>query len=193
MTGNEMFTFNEETAGFTLADFWQFEYSNVYNLQEVIAEFIVAKALGMNEAHNVDYWTLYDIKYRNQRIEVKQSSYYHPWNENGNISEHRTFGITKANSNYENSDTENNFERQNDIYVFCLNTGRTKETAYPLNLNNWEFYIVPTDFINANCENNKTISLGRIRNFGFKALNFDEIKSEIDSIIDRKEFENELK
>lgn len=187
MTGNEIFTFNEEMAGFTLADFWQFEYSNVYNLQEVLAEFIVAKALGINEAHNTDYWTLYDIKYRNQRIEVKQSSYYHPWNANGNILEQRTFGITKANSNYENSDAENKFERQNDIYVFCLNTGRTKETAYPLNLNNWEFYIIPTNFINANCEKNKTISLGRIRSFGFKALNFDEIKSEIDSIIDRKE------
>jgi hypothetical protein len=53
-----------------------------------------------------------------------------------------------------------------------------------LNLNNWEFYVVSTSFINEHCGDNKTVSLGRIRNFGFKALRFDEIKAEVDSVID---------
>ena len=61
----------------------------------------------------------------------------------------------------------------------------TKEKdKYPLNLNNWEFFIVPTAFINEHCGNNKTISLSRIRNFGFRAFRFDEIKAEVDRIID---------
>ena len=78
----------------------------------------------------------------------------------------------------------NDFCRQNDIYVFCLNIGETKESSYPLNLDNWEFYIVPTSFINERCKDNKTISLGRIKSFGFEAKKYDQIKSEIDSIID---------
>lgn len=184
MTGEEKFILDGNDLPFDYLDFWQFQYSNVYNLQEYIAEFLVAKALGLQESCNTEYWTLYDILYQNMRIEVKQTSYYHPWNEGGKVSQQRTFGITKANSGYESDDGVNKFERQNDIYVFCLLNGNTKETSYPLNLNNWEFYVVPTDFINEHCGDNKSISLGRIRNMGFKALRFDEIKAEVDSIID---------
>lgn len=183
MTGTEKFTFDGNHAGFDLLDFWRFQYSNVFNLQEYIAEFIVAQALGMEKSHNTDSWTLFDILYRNTRIEIKETSYYHPWNENSPVSKQRTFGITKANSSYESTEGENKYERQNDIYVFCLNTGVDRESSYPLNLNNWEFYIIPTAFINEHCGDNKTISLGRIRNFGFAAKRYDEIRSEIDSII----------
>ena len=184
MTGKEKFELDGKFLGFDFKDFWEFQYSNIYNMQETIAEFLVAKSLGLNDSYNTDYWTLFDVLYRDTRIEVKQTSYYHPWNEGGKVSQVRYFGITKANSNYEDDGGENKFERQNDIYVFCLNTGETKETSYPLNLNNWEFYIIPTSFINEHCGNNKTISLSRIRNLGFKAFRFDEIKSEIDRIID---------
>lgn len=184
MTGNEKFELDGNMLDFNYFNFWQFQYSNVYNLQEYIAEFLVAKALGLQESCNTEYWTLYDILYRDTRIEVKQTSYYHPWNEDGKVSQQRTFGITKANSGYESDDGENKFERQNDIYVFCLLNGNTKESSYPLNLNNWEFYVVSTSFINEHCGDNKTVSLGRIRNFGFKALRFDEIKAEVDSVID---------
>lgn len=184
LTGKERFTQNGIALDLSMLDFWQFKFSNKYNLQDVIAEYLVAKALGKNEAENDAYWTLYDISYKGMRIEVKQTSYYHPWNENGKISNQRTFYITKANSSYEDDTVENKYERQNDIYVFCLNNGKTKETADPLNLDNWEFYIVPTSFINENCGDNKSISLGRIQSFGFEAKKFYEIKETIDILID---------
>ena len=190
MNGTEKFIFDGNSAGFDLLDFWRFQYSNVFNLQEYIAEFIVAQALGIEKSQNTDSWTLFDIMYRNTRIEIKETSYYHPWNENANISKQRTFGITKANSRYESSEGENRYERQNDIYVFCLNTGMDRESSYPLNLNHWEFYIIPTTFINEHCGNNKTISLGRIRNFGFPAKRYNEIKAEIDLIINRMHTNN---
>ena len=183
MNGSEVFEFNGKSIGFSLLDFWKFQYSNIYNLQEYIAEFLVAQALEVKESQNTDSWTLYDIKYRNTRIEVKETSYYHPWNENGKISKQRTFGITKANSSYECIGEENRYERQNDIYVFCLNTGMDKDSSNPMNLNNWEFYIVPTAFINEKCGDNKSISLGRLRSMGIVAKRYDEIKSEIDDII----------
>lgn len=44
-------------------------------------------------------------------------------------------------------------------------------------------YIVPTSVINEKCGNNKTISIGRIRNLGFEAKRYDEIKSTIDGVI----------
>ena len=187
MTGKEAFVFENEALGFNFLDFWKFHYSNIYSLHGEIAEFVVARALGVTEAQNTEYWTLWDTTYRNKRIEVKATAYFHLWNANGKISKQRTFGITMANGSYDTVKSGNNeFCRQNDIYVFCLNTGDTKESSNPLNLNHWEFYIVPTAVINEKCGNNKTISLGKIRNLGFSAKRYDEIKSEIDKIIDEK-------
>ena len=185
MNGNEKFLFENKKLDFDFSDFWRFQYSNIYSLHGEIAEFIVARALGVTEAQNSAYWTLWDITYRDVKIEVKATAYYHLWNDQVKISKQRTFGITKANGAYDSSVCGNNeICRQNDIYVFCLITGETKETSYPLNLDNWEFYIVPTSFINEHCQDNKTISLGRIKSFGFEAKKYDQIKSEIDSIID---------
>ena len=185
MNKDSKFIFNSKEMTFGILELWQQKYSNVYNMQEVIAEFLVEKALGMDKSFNSDYWTLYDILYRNCRIEVKETGYYHPWNENGKISSQRIFGITMANSNYEEKDAENKFERQNDIYVFCLNTGTTKETSNPMNINNWIFYIVPTSIINEQCGNNKTISLNRVKEFA-KEVQYDKIKETIDDIIDNE-------
>ena len=185
MNIDEKFSFNNSELDFGILDFWESKYFNIYNMQEVIAEFLIEKALRIEKAQNTDYWTLYDILYRECRIEIKQTSYYHPWNENGNISNIRRFNITKANSKYEYKDLENKFERQNDIYVFCLNTGNTKETSNPMNLNNWEFYIVPTKVINEECRNNKTISLNKVRKLCDK-VEYNKIKETIDLIIDNE-------
>lgn len=187
LSGNEEFTLDEKSTGLSMLDFWKFQFSNIYNLQDVLAEFIVAKALEKNESDNDMYWTLFDISYRGKRIEVKESSYYHSYNKEGCYSSQRTFGIGKANSNYGDGNTENRYERQNDVYVFCLNTGYTENESNPLNLNNWQFYVVPTFVINEKCGENKTISLGRIQSLGFDAKRYDEIKGAVDLIIDTME------
>lgn len=186
ITGYEEFTFDGVSLGSNLIDFWKFRYSNIFDIQGALAEFIVAKALGLSEAHNIEYWTLWDITYRDLRIEVKETSYYHPWNKDGKVSESRSFGITKANSRFAESATgtvdasfENKYERQNDLYVFCLNTGNTPEESYPLDLNHWEFYVIPTDVINETCGDGKTISLGKVRKLA-PALRYDQIKEAVD-------------
>lgn len=54
--------------------------------------------------------------------------------------------------------------------------------SYPLNLNNWEFYIVPTSVIDEKCGKNKTITLSRIKNMGYTPKRYNEIKETIDSL-----------
>ena len=185
MTGKEKFIFENQPLEYEYLDFWRFHYSNIYDLQDKIAEFIVSKALGVDEAQNDQYWTLWDVSYRDKRIEVKETSYYHSFNKEGKVSKQRVFGITKAHGSYDTAKSGNNeYCRQNDVYVFCLNTGDTRESSNPLNLNHWEFYIIPTAIINEKCGNNKTISLGKIKRLGFSAKRYDEIKIEIDKIID---------
>lgn len=79
-TPDEMFRFKGENI-FSVEDFWQYAYSQLDGMAETIAEFLVAKALGIKKAENVNYWTAYDMAYRNKRIEVKATSYVHPWNK----------------------------------------------------------------------------------------------------------------
>ena len=188
MSGDEEFTLNGVSQKFKLIDFWRFQFPNIYDLQSKIAEFLVAKALGQRDAHNIDYWTLYDIDYQNLRIEVKETSYYHSWSGDNVFSEQRTFGITKANSSYQantehpGEEHENKYERQNDIYVFCLNTGTTRADSYPLELANWEFYVVPTFVINENCGDNKSITLNRVRTLT-ACVGYPELKDAIDEAV----------
>ncbi len=171
---------DDQPVGFSVIDFWRFQFSNVWDIQDQIAEFIVAQALGQSKPFNKNGWTLWDINYRGRRIEVKETAYYHSWRTDGKVSEQRTFSITQAHSSYKVKSSA--LGRQNDIYVFCLNTGKTQEDSNPLVLDHWRFWVVPTEIINQACGNNKTISLGRLRKLtGLKdGVSYDEIKTMVD-------------
>lgn len=181
LKGDEKFTIDGKPTEMNVLDFWRFHYCERFDLQDKIAEYIVAKALGNDEAINTKMWTLFDILYRNTRVEVKETSYYHAWQSDEEPkSDARVFSITKAYSEYK--DANSAYERQNDIYVFCLNTGKNKEESDPLVLEHWEFYVVPTFLINRECADAKKISLGRVRKLARK-IGYGELKSEIDRII----------
>ena len=186
LTGHEQFTLDGKLIGFSVLDFWAFQHSNIWDVQEEIAEFIVAKALGQDKPYNKNGWTLWDMNYRGKRIEVKETGYYHSWRTDGKVSKQRTFGITKAYSIYKNPRSE--FKRQNDIYVFCLITGETKEASNPLALENWRFWVVPTSTINRLCGDNKTITLGRVKRIaGLKeGLGYGELREAVDKVINEQ-------
>lgn len=185
ITGKTPFTSSGKELGFTMSDFWEYQYTNIWDMQEYIAEFLVGKALRIDHPMNTDGWTLYDLEYRGKRIEVKETSYYHSWQEKwyeGRVSPVRTFDIHKSYSSYKDNTSE--LKRNNDIYVFCLNTGVDRETSNPLCMENWEFYVVPTSVINAECKDQKSVSLGRIRQFA-KACRFEELREVIDETIEK--------
>lgn len=183
LTGNERFRYNGKDLDLNILEFWQYKFSEIYDRQDEIAEYIVEKALGLKKSQNTEYWTLWDIDYRGMRIEVKETAYFHSWDKPGEPrSMQRSWGIGKAYSEYMDPTTEK--VRNNDIYVFCLITGFERKDANPLNLDNWEFYVVPTNLINRECGDNKTISLGRVRSFS-PCTKYPELKRTIDETIDK--------
>lgn len=181
LIGNEVFTYNGEETDMTVLEYWRWLYSELFDLQSSIAEYIVARALDLKKAFNVGDWTLFDIEYRGKRIEVKETSYMHAWQTDEEPkSKARSFRINKAYDTYQDSTSE--LHRQNDIYVFCLNTGETRKTSNPLQLEHWEFYIVPTSVINEKCGDANTISLSRLRKLA-PVVAYPDIKARIDAII----------
>ena len=177
------FTDGERPLRFTALDYWRFQFSNFWDMYEEIAEFIVAKALGKRKPSNKNGWTPYDIKYRNKRVEVKATAYYHSWRGDNEYSENRTFSIAETVGQHNEKKDEP--ERQNDVYVFCLNTGKNKKDADPFEMSHWEFYVVPTSIINKECGNNKSISLGRLREITKEQgkVPYSQLRSAIDAAL----------
>lgn len=172
LTGQESFTDNEEPAGFTVSDFWSFQYSNIDHDPEYVAEFLVAKALGKSARDNAKTWTLYDIDYEGLRVEVKETSYWHSFNEPGKLSSRRSFGIAVPKSVR---------ERQCDIYVFCLLTGMDRDSACPLELNHWKFYVVPRSVIDEKFGEQQTVSLSKVQEIA-KEVDWGHIKDQVDEL-----------
>lgn len=188
---DDAFTLNGESI-FTVLDFWRFLYSDLSNQHEVIAEYLVSRALEIEKPENVSSWTGYDLSYRAKRIEVKSTTYVHPWNKT-KVSKTRTFSIAPSSNYYwyGRSDIDGKAKaRQNELYVFCLNTNQDIEKADPLSIDPWTFYVVPTFIINAMCErynnpNQKTISLGVVRKLSNGAVGWLNLRHAIDEAIDR--------
>lgn len=183
LNADKQFTDGDNPIGFSAVDYWQFQFSNVWDLYEEVAEFIVAKALGLDMPFNKNGWTPFDILYNGKRVEVKATAYYHSWRRDNKYSLQRSFSIAETVGQH--NEKKDIPERQNDVYIFCLNTGKTRTEADPFEMSHWEFYVVPTSVINRECGNNKSISLGRLRDITKEQgkVPYNQLKSAIDKAL----------
>lgn len=159
-----------------LLDFWSWAYSDLMdNTQRgKIAEYIVATAINQENFLN-DSFSKYDlITDEGIKIEVKASAYLQSWKQKDYSS--ITFNIPKTYGwNAEDNAYENEKKRQSDIYVFCILNHKDKKTVNPLNINQWEFYILKTSIIDEKCNNSKTISLTRLKKLGAIKCEYKEL------------------
>lgn len=181
MKGNEEFT-RCSSRKFGIFDFWRYMYSNIYENTGDIAEFLVAMALGKTESFKKYGWTQYDLDYEGLRIEVKATQYYQPWRADNRVSETRKFGIPKTLTIEGNRNSPK--ARNNDIYVFCLNKGRTYNTSNPLKIENWLFWVIPTKIINEECGEQKNISLQKVKSLSKieEGVTFENLRTTIDNV-----------
>lgn len=158
--GTEPFTRGGEPAGFDLLSFWQWASSDlVVNIvRGLLAEYLVAQALGI--AGDVrDPWQPYDLRTpRGLTLEVKSCSYLQSWWQ----KKHSTIGFMIPETTAWSADTgkfEGPKQRQAQAYVFAVLRHLDKATLNPRELDQWEFYLVPTHIINQRCGAKKQLSL----------------------------------
>ena len=114
LTGDELFTYNGKRMVFDVKLFWRFQFSNLWDMQGEVGEFVVSMALGNIVPDNKNGWTQYDIDYREKRIEVKTTAYYQPWKPEGvEVSMQRTWSIRKAHE--KEGDPTSPLVRNNDV------------------------------------------------------------------------------
>lgn len=163
-----------------LSDFWQWAYSNLIdNAQRgVLAEYIVACALNIQRNPRIN-WDKYDlISNDGITIEIKTSAYLQTWGQkklsNLTFGIQPTFGWNQATNEYDDIKM-----RQADIYVFCIHKHQNPLSVNPLDLNQWEFYVLKTATLNNRVGNQKTITINKLKSLDARYCCFEDLKATI--------------
>lgn len=146
----------------TVADFWRWAFSDLRDntVRGVLAEFLVAAALDATEKRRKG-WDNFDVETSTGvRVEVKASGYLQSWPQ----AKHSrlNFGRVAARSWDENT---NEFgaepEVRADVFVFAIQTCADPAAYDALDLDQWEFFVLPADHVRE-C-GYKSVGIGWVR------------------------------
>ena len=173
----------------TLGDYWQWSSSNVLNNTErgIIAEFLVAHALGLTAKPRVE-WDSVDLRTGSGlKIEIKSAAYLQSWSQKRLSPIGFGIGPTKWewDAEKDRSVLHDPPKRVADIYVFCLLKHKEKSTVNPLDTDQWEFYVVPTWRIDKERSGGKRIGLRPLRDLAQGAIGFGEIADAVTTLEQR--------
>jgi hypothetical protein len=161
--GNEPFCFRGESLNASVLDFWRWSASDLVSnsTRGKVAEYLVACALGIADGTRAE-WDAFDlVTPSGLTIEVKSSAYLQTWFHQS-LSDIQ-FGIRRTRAwNSSTNKFASELKRQADIYVFCLLHHKEKQTLDPLNVDQWEFYVLPVGILNEYFPTRQTISLANL-------------------------------
>jgi len=182
--GDEPLHVGKKSIGKTVGDFWAWTSSDLLNntLRGSFGEFIVASALGIPLEQPQMAWSPYDLQYGDHKVEVKTSAYLQAWHQNCNsVIEFKIPPTHKWDAKTNQSDSE--IKRQADVYVFCVLTCKDKKIVDPLDMNQWEFYVLRTDVLDAHCPTQKNIRLNSLEKLQPQKTNFLQLRETVDRIL----------
>lgn len=170
----------------TINDYWQWTYSSLLGNTERgnYAEWLVAVALGIANEIRIG-WNKYDLKTRRgTTVEVKASGYLQTWSQQKLTKP--VFGIRPIKAwDYESNEYESIIKRQADVYVFCVHNYMRKDDGLnPLDLKQWDFYVLPTKLLNEKMPTQQTITLEKIKALGVYTTAFNDLEDTIDNCME---------
>lgn len=161
--GNEPFSLEGQNLDFNLTDFWSWSQSDLLNntLRGVLAEYIVRQDLMIKKSTRTE-WNAYDLETENGiKIEIKSAAYLQSWKQS-KLSQ-ISFGIAPTKGwNAETNEYSAETKRQSDFYVFCLLHHKDKKPVNPTRLDQWTFYVLPTQRLDEQKKTQKRIGLGSL-------------------------------
>ena len=160
-TGSERFHTGGTDVDFDVLDYWRWSASDfVSNVTRgVLAEYIVARAVGVSTTGVRDEWAAFDLETPDGiRIEVKSAAYVQSWQQSRlspiRFRTPRTRAWTSEGGHYSPDS-----RCQADIYVFALLVHKLQLTIDPLDLDQWEFYVLSAAVLDAREGSQGSISL----------------------------------
>ena len=178
--GNERFHVDGEQLDHDLLSYWQWSASDLVGnaLRGILAEYIVALAVGQIDGHRIE-WDTYDIETENGiKIEVKSGAFIQSWTQKELSAINFNIRPTQA-WDPETSTYNSQAFRHSDVYVFCLLNHKDKTSVDPLNMNQWVFYVISTTELDNAVGNQKTISLSSLEKLGPIVCQYNELNTSI--------------
>ena len=178
--GNEPFLFKTKNLDFNLTDFWSWSQSDLLNntLRGVLAEYIVRQDLGIKKSTRTE-WDAYDLETENGiKIEIKSAAYLQSWKQS-NLSQ-ISFDIAPTKGwNAETNEYSTETKRQSNFYVFCLLHHKDKRTVNPTQLDQWTFYVLPTQVLEKQKKTQKRIGLNSLLKLNPTECRYGKIRTAI--------------
>lgn len=166
LRGDEWFRGNGAPLGFTMLDYWRWSGSDPLGNAErgVLAEFLVAKALGVVTKPRRE-WAAHDVTAsldgKDVAVEVKSAAYRQSWKQDE--PSYIEFGIAKSKESWnpETGETSKHDPpvRAAHVYVFCLLGTKDDPDPNPLNTDEWKFYVLDTASIDCKKGDQQRIGL----------------------------------
>lgn len=161
----------------TVLDFWRFALSDLRmnNTRGYLAEFLVAKAVGAT-ARRVE-WDAFDVLAPSgARIEVKSSAYLQAWDQRQPSRISFTGLTSRTWSPQGGLSTTANYNA--DVYVFCVQTASRHEDYDPLDVEQWEFYVLSRQQVEA--LGYKSLGLSTLTSAAGQPIRYDQLATLID-------------
>jgi hypothetical protein len=161
--GDEQFHASNSDLGFSIKDFWTWSASDLVSnvTRGHLAEFIVAKAIGAAEGVRNE-WATYDLTTPNgTKVEVKSAAYLQSWPQDDystiQFNVEKTKELDLKDGGYRGTPS-----RHADVYIFALLAHKNKQTVDPLNVKQWDFYVLPTSVLDKRTRSQHSITLNTL-------------------------------
>lgn len=179
-TGAEPLRRGSSSLGPTLLDFWRWSVSDlVDNTQRgVFAEFLVATAIGARVDVVRESWATYDLTAPDgTKIEVKSAAYLQAWRQQ-KLSTIQFVVPKRQGWDSQTGRVDPEAKRHADVYVFALLAHQDKSTVDPMDVEQWEFYVLPTHVLEVRSRSQHSITLASLRKMT-AAVSYDGLRDAV--------------
>jgi len=164
-TGAEPFRDGDDALGFDVQSFWRWSSSDLMSnvTRGVLAEYIVARATDPSPDGVRDEWAAHDLTTPDGvKIEVKSAAFIQSWYQQRLST--ITFRVPKTLA----WDADTNLQamvpqRRADVYVFALLAHQDQATINPLDISQWQFFVLPTAVLDQRKRSQHSITLPSLR------------------------------
>ena len=178
--GSEKFSESGRTLGFNVLNFWQWSFSDLLSnaTRGVLAEYLVGRAVDAIEEVREE-WSAFDLLTpEGFKVEVKSSGYLQSWQQRTLSS--IVFNVPKT----RNWDAKTGVEtlesyREADVYVFAVLFHKDKETVNPLDISQWQFFVLPTFVLDERERSQHSITLTSLKKLAGTPLSYSQLRASV--------------